>query len=116
MNDQTNEIENYQSEKTSQPTAAKLFSFKWFVQWACLLATVFLAGATINCLFSWLSYGNTWDLMGTFFSLILTVIVYFAAFNTGKIASIRLRFAIAAISVVGWAILFPAVMRLAGFK
>ncbi len=99
-----------------QPTAAKLFSYRWIVEWGCLLSLVFLAGSTLNCLFQWFTYGQTWDLSAAIFSLVLAVIVYFTSFYQSKVASLQVRLTIAVGSLAAWAVFLPMIMKAAGFN
>jgi glucan phosphoethanolaminetransferase (alkaline phosphatase superfamily) len=89
-----------------QPGAAKLFSFRWVVEWGCLLSLVFLTGSTLNCLFQWFSYGKTWDLTSAIFSLVLAAIVYFTSFYQ----------TIAFGALAAWAVFLPIIMKATGFN
>jgi len=99
-----------------QPGAAKLFSFRWVVEWGCLLSLVFLTGSTLNCLFQWFSYGKTWDLASAIFSLVLAAIVYFTSFYQSKVASLQVRLTIAFGALAAWAVFLPIIMKATGFN
>lgn len=96
--------------------AVKPFSFKWCLDWGCLLATVFLAGAAINCLFAWCSYGKTCDLAGTAFSVLLAFVSYFNSYGKHRNPSYRLRISVSMVALLGWLFFFPLVMSLAGYR
>ncbi len=101
---------------TRQPTAAAFLSYRWLVEWSCLLALVFLAGSSVNCLFCWFSYSHSWDLWATLFSIVLAGLVYFACFYSTRTASLEARLAVAMGSLAGWAVFLPMLMKAAGFK
>lgn len=116
MNEKTKDLNMSGIKADRRSGSAKFFDYKWLVQWSCLLSTVFLASSALNCLFSWLAYGYTWDLMGLFFSALLAGFVYFSAFKHNRVASLNGRIMIALGSVFVWAIFFPVILKIAGYK
>lgn len=104
------------AEVKHQPGAAPVLSYRWLVEWGCLLSTVFLAGSTLNCLFQWFSYGKTWDLAATILSLVLALGVYISSFYRSKVASLQMRLLIASGAMAAWAVFLPIVMKSAGFN
>lgn len=99
-----------------QPLAAKLFSYRWIVEWCCLLSLVFLVGSVLNCLFQWFAYGQTWDLSAAIYSLVLGVVVYFTSIYQGKVTSLQIRLTIALGALAVWAVFLPMIMKAAGFN
>ncbi|MFZ5952107.1 MAG: hypothetical protein ACOYXC_15490 [Candidatus Rifleibacteriota bacterium] len=108
--------ENQQQQTPHQPGAAPVGSYRWIVEWSCLLSTVFLTGSTLSCLFQWFSYRHPWDMATTIFSLVLAGLVYFTSFYRNKIASLQLRLFIATASLAAWAVFLPIILKMAGFK
>jgi hypothetical protein len=109
---QNNSEENKNEFKNKQ---IKIGSSMWFLQWGCLLSTVFLAGSSLNFLFQWLAYGYSWDAGGLIFSLILAILVYVFALTPGRIASLSKRGLVAVFSIVIWAVCLPMVMKVLGY-
>jgi hypothetical protein len=118
MNENETEVQitNFKKpEKTfSEPVTA--FSTKWVFEWGCLLATVFLSGAALNCLFAWCAYGKTWDMVGTVFSLLLALISYFSSYSKRRNPSYRVRISVSIVVLICWLLFFPLVMSLSGYK
>jgi hypothetical protein len=99
-----------------KPQYAAIFSYKWWVEWFCLLSCVFLFSGFLNFLFQWLSYGRKWDLAGFIFNLILSLLVYVTSMSKKKIASYQARFFVALIAMAVWFALMPVLMKFFGFE
>jgi hypothetical protein len=110
------QVQKTSSKNTKQAENVKIFGYKWFCQWTSLLVNVFLAGATINCMFRWFSYGYVYDLTAAVFSFLLALVVYFTSFSNSKTASYSSRLSISALALIVWMLFFPLVLTLAGFK
>jgi hypothetical protein len=102
------------SENTSMATGG--YDFAWLCGWFCLLATVFLLGATMNCLFRWLPFGNRWDLAGTALSSMCAWVSYTWTLSRRAPPRLGQRVAVAGLMVLVWALAFPVVMYALGFS
>ncbi len=88
----------------------------WLSGWLCLLVTVFLAGATLNCLLRWLPFAHPWDLGGTVLSGLLTWLAYAWTLSDRSTVPGERRGTVALGLWVLWAVTFPAVLWSLGFR
>ncbi|RCK81119.1 MAG: hypothetical protein OZSIB_2496 [Candidatus Ozemobacter sibiricus] len=103
-------------EATAAAPPARETSASWLSGWVCLLVTVFLAGATLNCLLRWLPYAYPWDLGGTILSGLLTWLAYAWTLSDRSTIPGEKRGTVALTLWVLWAVTFPAVLWSLGFK
>lgn len=88
----------------------------WLADWASMLSVVLLSGSSLSCAFNWLAYGYAWDAVAFCFSLVLALVVYFAAFNAKRQPSISRRISISLASIVIWAAFLPIILQIAGYQ
>ncbi|NLI78851.1 MAG: hypothetical protein GX442_20715 [Candidatus Riflebacteria bacterium] len=88
----------------------------WLSGWLCLLATVFLAASTLNCLLRWLPFSRPWDLGGTILSGLLTWLAYSWTLSDRSTVPTERRGTVAIGLFVLWAVTFPAVLWSLGFR
>lgn len=103
------------SSPTPPPTEERSGS-PWLSGWLCLLATVFLAASTLNCLLRWLPFSRPWDLGGTILSGLLTWLAYSWTLSDRSTVPTERRGTVAIGLFVLWAVTFPAVLWSLGFR
>ena len=90
-----------ETEKTKKP-----FSIIC-AEWSITLCDVLLFSSALNCLFQFLAYRKTFDIVLFTISLCLGLLVYFFSIGAKKSPIISKRVIVATSSVIVWAILIP---------